>query len=323
MSDTPIKFKYGELNNLNTIEPSVNTEGTVYVAKATDNRAYLYADLGGVRYDIATPKAYYGKSSDESQTVKTASVDGFVREPGATVTILFTTPLSLNNATLNINSGGNVAIIYRGNAASKKSLPANSVYTFIYIDNQYHLIGDLDQVNNGIAVTTNEAEFIGYAPILVSKNAITEDTKSTIAATNPNLQIMANNTTGCIRAPGGFYNNGQDSDTGYGMDFYVNSDVMRWSGMSDYSGDEGYWQIYNNGSTLELAEDWNYGGVIAKIDYNGNFETQGNHSSWSGDFYAESGNFYSQGYRLPRVYYGTSAPASSLGEDGDVYIMYS
>ena len=35
------------------------------------------------------------------------------------------------------------------------------------------------------------------------------------------------------------------------------------------------------------------------------------------------GDVFSQGTRLPRVYYGTSAPDDGDGEDGDIYIMYS
>lgn len=72
---------------------------------------------------------------------------------------------------------------------------------------------------------------------------------------------------------------------------------------------EGDWSIYNNGDTLEIAEDYNNGGKIIIIHSNGSIESYG--------------NFYSQGYRLPRVYYGTSEPDDSDGEDGDIYIMYS
>lgn len=322
MSDTPIKFKYGELENLDAIEPSTSTDGTVYVAKTTNNRAYMYADFGGVRYDITSPnRVYYGTSEDESQTVKTATAENFILEPGATVTILFTTPLQLNNATLNVNSTGNVAIVYRGSAASKKSLPANSVYTFIYINSQFHLIGDLDQVNNGIAIRTSQFPDSG-TPILIAAKEVSEDTKSVTAVTNITTPITANVNYGTITAPNGFYTHGIN-------DNYGNEQVINYTNQGIYYEDNDNYQgfdIYFNPSQIKIFDHYN-GMKFLQMDtsggetyLNGNIVANGNIESYN-NLYGY--NVYSQGYRLPRVYSGTTEPSASLGEDGDIYIMYS
>lgn len=307
MSTTPLNFLHGNRANL---ESKAITEGTVYVAKGDDKRAYMYVDLDGQRYDISAPNSTYcGVSSDDSLHTRTVACDDFDLEPGISITVLFTTDVELDEATLNVNNTGAVPIMYHDDNYSGRSIDAGSVYSFVYINSQFHLIGDLDRDTVLYGVQVSSSTTNANKPIFIANG--TTGTNIT-GLYNANKPITANPSTGSMRIPGhvqsGTLQVGNDSSTSPVV--YVNGDYINWYGYSDWSGMEGDWYIYNNGNSLEIAEDMNYGGKRIIIQADGSIESL-------------DGNFYSQGYRLPRVYYGTSEPNDDDGEDGDIYIMYS
>ena len=306
MSTTPLNFLHGDRANL---ESKAITEGTVYVAKGDDKRAYMYVDLDGQRYDISAPNSNYcGVSSDDDLYVRTVACDDFDLEPGISITVLFTTDVELDEATLNVNNTGAVPIMYRNDNCSCKYIDAGSAYSFVYINSQFHLIGDLDTNTVLYGVQVNTSTTNANKPIFIANGTIGTNITGLYNANKP---ITANPSTGSMTVPGrmqsGTLGVGNDSDVAPVFD--VQGDSINWYGFSDWSGMYGDWYIYNNGNTLEIAEDYNHSGKIIIIHSDGSINTYG--------------NFYSQDHRLPRVYYGTSAPDDGEGEDGDIYIMYS
>lgn len=315
-STTPLKFKQGLDENLERV---AHDEGTVYIAKAGHNRAFMYADLDNVRYNITTPnKTYYGVSpevkpdeptNDNWQTIKTVTCDDFVLEPGATITVLFSSSLQLStNATLNVSNSGAIPIAYRGEVNSHKFLSANSVYTFIYINGKFHLVGDIDQVNNGMTIkeVDNDTAQGGYLFTVAkpSKSAIGE-----INTQNPIRVDASGNVTfsedSTMRIPHGAIIVNEDEGTTRitpgGIDLMMESDQFH---------------IYSSGSNLYFKGD--DGGAMRLNSMNDTL--------YAGTVSASlltGAQVWQAGRRVPNVWYGTTTPDSSIGQDGDIYIMYS
>lgn len=312
---TPLKFKQGLDENL---EQVAHDEGTVYIAKAGNNRAFMYADLDNVRYNITTPnKTYYGVSpevkpdtpnNDNWQRIKTVTCDDFVLEPGATITVLFSSSLYLFNATLNVSNSGAISIAYRGDVSSKKYLPANSVYTFIYINGKFHLVGDIDQVNNGVTIkgVNNSTATGGYL------FTVEEPGKSMQGEINTQNPIYVDR-EGNITLP-------EDSEmSGFGTAF-----VSHW--------DEGYARIDSEGIAFSREGSNFYfypngDDLTFKSDSGAYMRLRGlNNTLYAGTVSASlltGAEVWQQGHRVPNVWYGTTPPDSSIGQDGDIYIMYS
>lgn len=315
-STTPLKFKQGLDENL---EQVAHDEGTVYIAKAGNNRAFMYADLDNVRYNITTPnKTYYGvspevkpdiPSNDNWQRIKTVTCDDFVLEPGATITVLFSSSLYLFNATLNVSNSGAVSIAYRGDVSSKKFLPANSVYTFIYIDGKFHLVGDIDQVNNGIYLEPFQGN--SNRPLILLNDTYTGDTyksahgsySSNLMFNGSELDVSGNHGIGSVRVLGQDGNNTlgpnyiarRNDDADLCSAIYLTDNAIRL--YHDKAGDI---MVLNDDSTVTLYGEMGIYGDLGVIE-----------------------DVYARGRRLPHVWYGTTPPDSSIGQDGDVYIMYS
>ena len=315
VSDTPLKFKQGLEENLESV---THDEGTVYIAKAGNNRAFMYADLDNTRYNITTPnKTYYGvspevkpdeSSNDNWQRIKTVTCDDFVLEQGATITVLFSSSLYLFNATLNVSNSGAIPIAYRGEVSSKKFLPANSVYTFIYINGKFHLVGDIDQVNNGMTIkeVDNGTAQGGYL------FTVEEPNKSATGEINTQNPIYVD-AEGNITLP--------ESSTIGGTYTAFRS---TW--------DEGFVRLDSGGIALKSEGDTFY--LYPEGD---NFIVEGDNGGYvrlkssTNTLYAETvsaslltgAQVWQQGRRVPNVWYGTTPPDSSIGQDGDIYIMYS
>ena len=79
---------------------------------------------------------------------KTVTLTGFTLAAGAIVTVKFTATNTAANPTLNVNSTGAKAIMYRGSAITAGYLAANRVYTFVYDGTDYELIGDINTDTN-------------------------------------------------------------------------------------------------------------------------------------------------------------------------------
>ena len=321
MSTTPLNFLHGDRANL---ESKAITEGTVYVAKGDDKRAYMYVDLDGQRYDISAPNStYYGISSDVDEDARTVACDDFELEPGITITVLFTTAPHLGAlATLNVNNTGDVPIFYKGSNSLGKTLPANSVYTFIYIDGKFHLIGDLDNKTTISSSTTTT-----FKPIVIN-NGTTGQFETGLY--NANKPITAQLSSGTIKAPGGIETAGENDSFGNNQSIQYSNQGIIYRDQDD----ERSYDIYFNPGSIKILDLQNWMKCLSiniaggEMYFNGNIVANNGLSTYGdlivdGNVSTEYGNFYSQGYRLPRVYYGTSAPDDGDGEDGDIYIMYS
>ena len=314
-STTPLKFKQGLDENL---EQVAHDEGTVYIAKAGHNRAFMYADLDNVRYNITTPnKTYYGVSpevkpdeptNDNWQKIKTVTCDDFVLEQGATITVLFSSSLHLFNATLNVSNSGAIPIAYRGEVSSNKFLPANSVYTFIYINGKFHLVGDIDQVNNGMTIKEVDNDTVqgGYLFTVEepSKSAIGE-----INIQNPIHVDASGNVTfpedSTMRIPYGTIIVDEDEGSTRiapgGIDLMMESEQF----YIYPRGNSLYFEGDNGGAMwLNSMNDTLYAGTVSASLLTGR-------------------EVWQAGRRVPNVWYGTTPPNSSMGQDGDIYIMYS
>ena len=84
----------------------------------------LYAETGGTAAAI------------------TAAITGFEAIEGVVISLKITTSNNAS-ATLNVNSGGEKAIYYNAAAIAAGILQEGHVYNFIYLNNSWHLLGDL------------------------------------------------------------------------------------------------------------------------------------------------------------------------------------
>lgn len=307
MSTTPLNFLHGDRSNLSA---KAITEGTVYVAKGANNKAYLYVDLDGKRYDISTPNSnYYGISNDDDEYTRTVACDNFALENGITISVYVdNVNIHLDEASLNVNNTGAKPILYRDDLWSGKYLQVGSIYTFMYLNNNYHIIGDLDTNNYGVKVTASSTN--ANKPIFIANGTTGYDLTGLYNSSKP---ITANPYYGSMNIPG-FVNIGGDGSTKPSLLF--DGDYINWTGYSGYGEEHGDWRLYNNGSSLELAEEYHTGMKIMTLTSGGTL------TSLDGNFVANNGDFYSKGKRIPRVYSGTSTPSASTGADGDIYIMY-
>lgn len=225
MSTTPLNFLHGDRANL---ESKAITEGTVYVAKGDDKRAYMYVDLDGQRYDISAPNSNYcGVSSDDDYYVRTVACDDFDLEPGISITVLFTTDVELDGATLNVNNTGAVPIMYQDDNYSCRYINAGSAYSFVYINSQFHLIGDLDTNTVLYGVQVNSSTTNANKPIFIANGTTGNNITGLYNSSKP---ITANPSTGAMTIPGcmqsGSLQVGNDSSVSPVVKVY--GDSVRW-----------------------------------------------------------------------------------------------
>ena len=240
--------------------------------------------------------------------------------------------------------------------ANKSSVPQDffqAKHAFFYAENNFYLLDMIPAVNNGVNVGVGHTADAHHlyspgddsgtpreTPILVGLMESTNKSEKGVEAfVNREKPITANLETGTIVAPGGLTIHQNNPDHGLDSDMFlsIQNEHIRWAGTSNWSDNIGDWYIYNNGTSLEIGENYNNPfGKILKLDYSGSiytddgtFETQhGDFVSQHGSVYVPHGNVYASdssdfARRIPHTYYGTTPPSDSLGVDGDVYIMYS
>lgn len=121
--------------------------------------------IDGVDFNGTAAIVHYGTCSTAAGTAaKTVACTGYKLVTGSTIRVKFTVTNTVDNPTLNVNSTGAKAIMYRGSAISKGYLAANRVYEFVYDGTDYELVGDINtDTNTKVKMTeTNPTEGITY-----------------------------------------------------------------------------------------------------------------------------------------------------------------
>lgn len=350
MSETPVMvgFKYGDFNAL----PDSTINGTIYVAKAADGKAYMYVDKNGEKLNITSPNAtFYGVAEWVDEETINVNLDGFTLEIGSQITIKMpewydtndiATAVIIGTTYLSINNEFRMKLTMR--AGAKRTLLANSIWTFVYDGTSWQLIGEVDTINNGMVISTQTTIQTveggddwdnWHAPLLVGNVAA-----ASVNATGyyPSVKAMyKDNITptlgkgGILRVPGTLRvgntddNNGSITINGYVTDgsgytgdrpqtVVIDGEKLHW-----YSS-EGDMSIYLNSDSIRISDDYSGYGVFFEMYHE---ENGGGITYHGGDISASNGFIYDTVGRLPHVYYGTTAPSSSTGQNGDIYIMYS
>lgn len=101
--------------------------------------------IDGVSFNGSAAITHYGTCFTANATVaKTVALTGFTLATGARVLVKFTVTNTAASPTLNVNSTGAKAIMYRGSAITAGYLAANRVYEFVYDGTDWEVVGDID-----------------------------------------------------------------------------------------------------------------------------------------------------------------------------------
>lgn len=113
--------------------------------------------IDGVNFNGTTNITHYATCSTVAATAaKTVELANFTLTTGSKITIKFTVTNTAASPTLNVNSTGAKAIMYRGTAISAGYLAANRVYEFTYDGTNWQLVGDINtDTNNKVTNTLN------------------------------------------------------------------------------------------------------------------------------------------------------------------------
>lgn len=116
--------------------------------------------IDGVTFNGTAAITHYGECSTAAATVaKEVTLAGYTLTTGSRIAVKFTVTNTAASPTLNVNSTGAKAIMYRGSAISAGHLAAKRIYEFIYDGTNWELVGDINtdtntKVTNTLATTT-------------------------------------------------------------------------------------------------------------------------------------------------------------------------
>ena len=140
-------------------------------------------NIDGVQFDGSANIVHFGSCSTAAGTAaKVVSCTGFVLASGSRITVKFTTTNTAANPTLNVNSTGAKAIMYRGAAISAGYLAAGRVYTFVYDGTNYELVGDINTDTN-TTYNTGTATTAGLTKLYTATGSGTDGTMTQKAIT--------------------------------------------------------------------------------------------------------------------------------------------
>ena len=141
-------------------------------------------NIDGVQFDGSANIVHFGSCSTAAGTAaKVVSCTGFVLASGSRITVKFTTTNTAANPTLNVNSTGAKAIMYRGAAISAGYLAAGRVYTFVYDGTNYELVGDINTDTN-TTYNTGTATTAGLTKLYTATGSGTDGTMTQKAITD-------------------------------------------------------------------------------------------------------------------------------------------
>ena len=139
--------------------------------------------IDGVSFNGTANITHFGTCSTAAATAaKVVSCTGFTLATGAVITVKFSATNTAASPTLNVNSTGAKAIMYRGSAISAGYLAANRVYTFVYDGTDYELIGDINTDTN-TTYSTGTATKAGITKLYTGTGSNTDGTMTQSAIT--------------------------------------------------------------------------------------------------------------------------------------------
>ena len=161
-----------------TIKATLSGNASTATTATKANQLTTARTIDGVSFNGTGNITHFGTCSTAAGTAaKVVSCSGFMLTTGARIIVQFTVTNSAASPTLNVNSTGAKAIVYRNAAISASYLAANRVYEFVYDGTNYELIGDLDSNSDTKVtqtVTTTNAEY----PLLTMADAAATSTKT-------------------------------------------------------------------------------------------------------------------------------------------------
>ena len=156
---------------------------TVSGNAGTATRLATARTIDGVSFNGSANITHFGTCSTAAATAaKVVSCTGFTLATGAIITVKFSATNTAANPTLNVNSTGAKAIMYRGSAISAGYLAANRVYTFVYDGTDYELIGDINTDTN-TTYSTGTATKAGITKLYTGTGSNTDGTMTQSAIT--------------------------------------------------------------------------------------------------------------------------------------------
>lgn len=337
--------------------PTAIDKGTIYVAKTSDGHAKMYVDSpNGERLSIGGGEgSHFATCTTATATAEKVITCAGMSAPqnGTMITVKFNPVFdsSINNIKLKIN--GTSYDVHNGTYGGHSELGlVASIVTFVYngSTSKFEIMNNPWDSTRGIHV--NVTDNSGRHYLIGTSDDYWANNSSTAPQTGPQsgpsgLWLAPRNnaiftdTDGSLYVPGGIIINSNIDPWDYeGMQLSIEGDAIRWYGYSDFNAEYGSWTLYNNGSELKLCEDYhsNYPRIhISAYDLTINDPvhiqygdlTVDNGITTDGQIYSSDniysgGNLYHQGsIRVPRIYSGTTVPSDSVGQNGDIYIMYS
>ena len=138
--------------------------------------------IDGVSFNGTANITHYGTCSTAAATAaKTVSCSGFTLATGASIKVRFTVTNTAANPTLNVNSTGAKAIMYRNTAIGASNLAANRTYEFVYDGTNYQLIGD---INTNTTYSTGTTSSLGLTKLYTGTGTNTDGTMTQDAITD-------------------------------------------------------------------------------------------------------------------------------------------
>lgn len=333
--------------------PSAIDKGTIYVAKTSDGHAKMYIDSpNGERLSIGGGEgSHFATCTTATATAEKVITCAGMSAPqnGTMITVKFNPVFdsSINNIKLKIN--GTSYDVHNGTYGGYSELGlVTSLVTFVYngSTSKFEIMNNPWDSTRGVHINVNDNDDDGRHYLISTSDAYWYNNNSTGPQSGPSglwvspyNNAISTDTTGSLYVPGGITIN-SNTDYSEGMQLSINGDSIQWRGYSDYNGAHGNWSLYNNGSTLKLYEDYYSGYARILIgaedltindpvyiqygDLTVDYGITTNGEIYSGDSIYSEGNLYHRGGILvPRIYSGTTAPSNSVGQNGDIYIMYS
>ena len=172
-----------------TVSGNAGTATTLKTARTID----------GVSFNGSAAITHYGTCSTAADTAaKTVALTGFSLVTGAIIFVKFTVTNTAASPTLNVNSTGAKAIMYRGSAISTGYLAANRVYAFVYDGTDWEFIGD---VNTNTTYSVVSASANGLVPMFDAADGTIDSASTDWVLTNNN------GTIGWFKLPANAFNN--------------------------------------------------------------------------------------------------------------------